>query len=402
MPSFLDPIRGGGLFGWRRTRRDRRGAELHRALTRDGWSIPLYRYPAPADSSRQFPVLLCHGLGSNRNNLDYPGRLSVAKWLNAQGFDCWVIELRGAGRSRRIGSLLRKPWGYNFDDYIGHDIPAALKYIARTVGFRGVHWVGHSMGGMLAYPILKTTDPDIIRSATTLGSPAMVLASDPVMDRLLPFTPLLKVLPVLPQATFSRLLFPVAGIAMRLMDPIVWNSKNMDARTVRTMAAIGVDDMPSSLLFQYQVWYREKDFHNHYETLSYQENFHRITAPVLFIAGAGDTMTPVRDIRFIYERVSSQKKRLLVVGEASGFSTDYGHVDLVLGRRAPDEVFPRILEWIEENDQIQGIEKRLPRVPGHGRERAREARRLAREAREQAKRRARRRPVTLRPVRRAS
>lgn len=386
-------------LGTRRPRRDRRGAELHWARTRDGWAIPLHRYPAPEGSSRQFPVLLCHGLGSNRANLDCPDRrLSLARYLNDQGFDAWVIELRGAGRSHRLGWRRRKTHDFNFDDYILHDIPAALKHIARVVGFRGVHWVGHSMGGMLAYPMLKTTDPDVIRSATTIGSPAMVLASDPMMDRMLPFAWLLKLVPALPQGKLAKLASPFAGIAKPLMNRVVWNAANMDSSVVKLMARHGVDDLASPLVFQYNVWYREKDFHNHYETLSYQENFHRITAPVLFVAGAGDALTPIRDIQFIYDRISSQRKRLLVVGKDSGFSSDYGHVDMVLGRRAPEEVYPRILEWVGEHDRVDEIAKRAPRKPGHGRERALEARRLAREERRRPGKMAR--PPVIRPLKR--
>lgn len=380
----------------RRVKRDRRGAELHRARTRDGWDIALYRYPAPAGSTRQYPVLLCHGLGSNRNNLDYPGRLSLAKYLNEQGFDCWVVELRGAGKSRRAG-LVRKTYDYSFDDYIGHDLPAALKYIARTVGHRGVHWVGHSMGGMLAYPLLETTDPDLVRSATTIGSPAMVLASDPIIDRLLQFSWLLKIVPFLPQGTLGKLASPLAGLARPLGHRIVWTSANMDAATLRVMARHGIDDLASPLVFQYGVWYREKDFHNHYETLSYQEILHRITTPILFVAGTGDGLTPPRDIRLIYDRVSSPKKQFLEVGVATGFSADYGHVDLVLGRRAPDEVFPRIRDWVIENDVADAAGKRAPRRPGHGSERAREARRVAREERK-ARGGSRKPRIVLRPV----
>ncbi len=377
-------------------RRDRRGAELHRARTRDGWDIALYRYPAPPGSERHFPVLLCHGLGSNRNNLDYPGRLSLARYLNAQGFDAWVIELRGAGASRRAGPLRRKTFDYTFDDYIGHDIPAALKHIARTVGFRGVHWIGHSMGGMLAYPLLKSTDPDVLRSATTIGSPAMVLASDPVMDRMLKFAWLLKIVPMLPQGTLAKLVAPLAGLARPLGHRIVWTTANIAPKTLRVMARHGVDDLASPLIFQYGVWYKEKDFHNYYETFSYQEDLHRITAPVFFLAGAGDGLTPTRDIRFIYERISSPKKKFLEVGVESGFSSEYGHVDLVLGERAPEEIFPLVLDWLAENDCATDAAKRAPRRPGHGRERAAEARRQAREER---KRRGSREPrVVLRPV----
>ena len=80
----------------------RRKPERHSATTDDGWTLALYRYPPIGHwRENQPPVFLCHGLGANRFNLDAPGKLSLAKWLSEKGFDAWVVELRGAGKSSR-------------------------------------------------------------------------------------------------------------------------------------------------------------------------------------------------------------------------------------------------------------------------------------------------------------
>ena len=50
--------------------------------------------------------------------------------------------------------------------------------------------------------------------------------------------------------------------------------------------------------------------------------------------------------RHLVQRLVSGPVELVTVGLSEGFSTDYGHGDLVLGRRAPDEVFPRIAEFL--------------------------------------------------------
>ena len=38
--------------------------------------------------------------------------------------------------------------------------------------------------------------------------------------------------------------------------------------------------------------------------------------------------------------------KLMIAGKAHGFSDDYGHGDLTIGRRAPDEVFPVIESFL--------------------------------------------------------
>jgi hypothetical protein len=39
----------------------------------------------------------------------------------------------------------------------------------------------------------------------------------------------------------------------------------------------------------------------------------------------------------------------LEFGRAHGHAVDYGHVDLVLGRAAPGEVFPALGRWLAEH-----------------------------------------------------
>src|SRR5688572_14434547 len=131
-------------------------ATTHWAYTRDGVSLALYNYRPAKLEPHRCPVFLCHGMSSNRCDLDYPsGEQSLAKYLAKSGHDVWVVELRGAGRStkpRFLWSRLRYDWV--LDDYVVHDIPAALTRVLEITGRPAVHWIGHSMGGMLAYPFL--------------------------------------------------------------------------------------------------------------------------------------------------------------------------------------------------------------------------------------------------------
>ena len=64
-------------------------------------------------------------------------------------------------------------------------------------------------------------------------------------------------------------------------------------------------------------------------------------------AGAGDGLTPPEDVRTVYDRISSTDKEWILCGRDHGFTADFGHIDLVLGTRAPAEVFPHIARWIE-------------------------------------------------------
>ena len=101
------------------SRKPRPKVERHYAQTQDGWKIALHRYPNDeAVRAGRRPVLLCHGLGANRFNLDAPGRLSLARWIWAQGYESWVIELRGSGYSSRPRITNELKYDWTFDDYV--------------------------------------------------------------------------------------------------------------------------------------------------------------------------------------------------------------------------------------------------------------------------------------------
>src|ERR1700746_2163677 len=69
---------------------------VHPVVTEDGITVALTRYAA--EVRRPAPVVLTHGTFSN-------GGLCarLAAYLAQEGFDCWVLELRGHGASQRDG-----------------------------------------------------------------------------------------------------------------------------------------------------------------------------------------------------------------------------------------------------------------------------------------------------------
>lgn len=321
------------------------------ARTRDGWHLALYRYRPDARAHRT-PVLLCHGLSSNRWNLDGPGRYSLARYLFERGYDAWVVELRGAGRSTRPNLWNGKRYDWTFEDYVQHDGPAAIRTVLRHAGAERLHWVGHSMGGMIAYALLMSPAGEKIASAVTLGSPTMSDVGHPLLDFGIPYRNLLEYLPArLPLGTLMRLGAPVAPLLFNsfrsLIADLGWREGNADVHLLRTLMLTAVDDVPTSLLREFARWYETKRMRDRYQMFDFTEHLERITAPVLVIAGSRDGLTPVRDLRRVYERIGSPHKEFKVVGKAQGFSNDYSHVDLVLGLHAPDEVYPLVHAWLE-------------------------------------------------------
>lgn len=295
-------------------------------------------------------MLVVHGLGSNRYDLDSPDdRYSLARYLHADGFDVWIIELRGAGASNhRVRKALR---GFTIDDYIEHDLPAALRLVEDETGEAAVHWVGHSLGGSLAYPFIATNDARI-RSAATIGAPTM----NSLRHKRYEFA--------LPVATAALKLAPyfwgykrgaqVGSYAFKLGAPILakilFTLDNCELGDLARIGRVALDDVPNGVTLQMLDWYHAKRMTSHYGTVDPIAALPRTRTPLLVVAGNKDKLTPLEDVRIAYDRSGAEKKELFVCGREHGHSSDYGHIDLVFGRKARDEVFPKIREWFRAHD----------------------------------------------------
>src|SRR5262249_22287135 len=166
---------------------------------------------------------------------------------------------------------------WRFEDYVHHDAPAALRKVLKETGARQVHWVGHSMGGMIAYALLMSPVHDKIASAVTLGSPTMSNVGHPLLDFGLPYRSLLRYLPRrVPLGTLARLGAPLAALLARLLDRNIanlgWYDGNADLRLLRTLMLTAVDDLPASLLREFARWYDTKAMSDQYGMFDFTEN----------------------------------------------------------------------------------------------------------------------------------
>ncbi|KAH6802079.1 alpha/beta hydrolase family protein [Perilla frutescens var. frutescens] len=75
--------------------------ELHYVtVNNSGWRLALWRYnPSPQAPARNHPLLLLSGVGTNAIGYDLSPGSSFARYMCGQGFDTWVLEVRGAGLS---------------------------------------------------------------------------------------------------------------------------------------------------------------------------------------------------------------------------------------------------------------------------------------------------------------
>ncbi|XP_030542790.1 uncharacterized protein LOC115749903 [Rhodamnia argentea] len=75
--------------------------ELHYvSVGNSDWRLALWRYhPPPQAPIRNHPLLLLSGVGTNAIGYDLSPGSSFARYMSSEGFDTWILELRGAGLS---------------------------------------------------------------------------------------------------------------------------------------------------------------------------------------------------------------------------------------------------------------------------------------------------------------
>lgn len=339
--SLLAAIYLFGLILWRWNRLRTPCDERHTARTQDGWGLALYRYRV-AGTSPSTPVLLCHGLLTNRFNMDLDESHSLARFLRREGFDTWVMELRGHGGSRRLATNGNRPFDWTMDEYVQIDLPAAVDYVNRSTGERGVHWVGHSLGGMILYAACALELTAAIRSAVFTDSHADF---SPLRGRRRIARFYARLVPVVPPALFIPFV-----MVLGLISP-TWFMPKYGIRSRRTLLGIvanGLVHLGCSRVAHHLVEVVEGGrFVSADGRVDYEAGIGRIHFPILQLAAA-DRLSPEHVARALVERApaSAGAREYVRLGRREGFSEDYNHFTVLLGENAPREVFPRIADFI--------------------------------------------------------
>lgn len=312
--------------------------ELRSVETPDGWKITIARR-TPRGEARLPPVLLCHGLASNRANLDFGlDRYSVSLFLATAGFDCFALDLRGHGGSVRARKDAPHLW--TFDTYLLQDIPVALEELERVTGSKTALWVGHSQGALLGL-LTAALHPERIAGVVAMAPPTHWHAQEE-LKRLMRFVPAGRSRNRLLARAFS----PLAGYTHPSAAQLPLNTRNVEPRVLRQVMANVVEDISAGVQAQFFRWARTDKFDSADGKTDYRLALATAKAPALFLAGARDLLAPPASVRAGFDLWGGEKE-LWVAGKAeSQLSADYGHSDLIFGRKAPEEIFARVRDWL--------------------------------------------------------
>ena len=323
--------------------------ELIFARADDGWRIALTRLRARGTGHGGSAVICCHGLAANHVAFDPDERHSIARHLAEHGHDVFLLDLRGHGRSERPSRRTGRRWGWSFDDYLRRDVPAAIARV-RELGARTVHWIGHSMGGLLLYAHLARGNDPAVDSGIAVASSLDYSGARSGFHRLVPLKRIAAGLPLVP---IDLVAAASARLVGRVVGPFeafnVWPS-NVEPAVWHRVCSRGFHAVSTPVLLQLSTAMQPRGLLSSDGMECYLEGLARSDVPVLALAGDRDAQCPPAAARATLEALGSPRRRCLVFGTGEGHADHYGHFDLLIGRRARDEVWPHVVRWLEGAD----------------------------------------------------
>jgi polyhydroxyalkanoate synthase len=316
--------------------------EIHIVSTDDGWKLRLHRRKAAHGGGD--PVFFMHSLASNHLNFEVPHGYSLVDYLVNAGYDCWTFDSRACRDAMPPRRNMRST--STVDDMLVLDIPAALRCIREVCGKPRVHWIGHSMGGMLFYAYDLKFSGEGLASAVTLGSPPGFKGY-----RHTPHDGIVW----LNRRAHTLLSCAFRGLApyfdfwrpVSRLVPINWDNVHSKLRASELFHAA---EMPTPVIGeQMNGWASGKPWAMCHGTLDVESNLHRIATPLLAVFGGMDPFISQRRAREFFDAIENPDKQMIYLSRANGSSANYNHIDLAFARDGEREVFGPILEWLRSH-----------------------------------------------------
>ena len=321
--------------------------ELHWAVTEEKFELALERLYPERRSGRRAAVVLVHGIFVNSRIFNLDDDQGLARYLARDGFDVWNLSLRGTGRS--LNPLRGGPKSWTLDDIVERDLAAVLRHVQKESGSSKILCLGYDIGGLLLYGYLERRGGAGVAALVTVGAPATFdQPQQEPMKRLLRLedSPFLKrAFLSLNAPFFARLLIPF----LPKMERFFYNPENIDEEVKTRLLDDALAEIHPGVLDHLLLMIRRGEFVSARGDFSYRKALGKIRLPILLVGGEGDMVAPPESLRVVHRAVGSKDRTLRIVG-AGPKSPSYGHVDLLVGRKAREEVFPLIGRWLKQRD----------------------------------------------------
>jgi pimeloyl-ACP methyl ester carboxylesterase len=274
-----------------------------------------------AAGSEAVPVLALHGAVENGRIFYSESDKGVAPFFAEQGFEVFVPDLRGRGQSTPHVSRRSR---YGQFEAINQEIPAFVELIRSRRGDRPQVWMAHSWGGvlMLAFLARRPEYAKLVRGVVCFGTKRTVNVRN------------------------FHALAQIDFFWHRAARALVALHGYLPARAY----GVGSDDESDLSHAESSQWVKCGPWIDPRDGFDYGKALREIDLPpLLFLAGAGDRcLGHPKDVRsLIHELGPRPSVEYRLLGRSGGCRHDYGHIDMLTGPHAREEVFAEALRWVQ-------------------------------------------------------
>lgn len=276
-------------------------------------------------------VVLVHGLAQNHKTWRLSRRSFVGA-LAERGFEVLNVDLRGHGWSRRFGA----PAARQVDDYV-EDL-RRIVWATETRPFV----MGHSLGAAVsvrAAPRVELAGVVHLAGIYTFASQNRTLRTlarvTRRLDRVLPDHVHVNTRGV---GTIIARNGRIFDRAQGVSPMSGWSTRAFERELARERVVDGFDRTGVAVWKEMATWALGAP-------VDVGGAFARLDLPLLVATGEGDNLAHAEDGLAAYQASASSDRTYVNFSEAvHGYGP--GHLDIILGRRAPEVVWPVLLDWL--------------------------------------------------------
>ena len=320
--------------------------KIYRVLTKDLNFITLTRYIG----NKRPSIMMIHGFTGNHHGFDWDKNHSLAQFLNNDGWDVWMLDLRthdGDGDfwfdKKSDREYICRFWDFD-RTYLRKDVVTAVEFIKEKSDHDKIFFLGHSMGGYLCYAYAELIRQDDMAGIIAIGASGM--ANTWFLSNIYMMKYGIKIGKKVLINPFgrNRLHFSKWKIMQQKIPQEDIFFDFTTPRYIQEEFYYRSDDEPAGVCVD-MFFGRDPRFYNGHwvdpQTLhDYTDKLSDITVPFLAIAGDKDLVQdPPNDMLKTFQNISSKKKEFHIYA-------DYSHCDLLLGDNASTLIFPDIINWL--------------------------------------------------------
>jgi cholesterol oxidase len=333
--------------------------EVHFFTTQDGAQLRLTRYRGGAKG----PVMLVHGLGVSSlafaiDTID----TNLLEYLFANGYDVWLLDYRASIELPTVTTQ------YTADDVARYDYPAAVDTIRAVTGAESIQVVGHCYGA-ITFHMAMLSGLQGVRSAvcSQVGAHIKVIPANRVksglyLDALLDglgvesmtmytdshddwleqlYNRALNLYPVI--AKEERCNSAVCHRITFLYAPLYEHDQLNTATHDVLHELFGVASM--SNFKHLGVLTRTGHLVTAGREEAYMPHVERLAIPITYVHGAENETWLPESTALTYDWLRQHNDRKLY---RRHIIPNYGHIDCIFGKNAVKDVYPHILNHLEE------------------------------------------------------